>query len=164
MFSIQLTHADSQRIGIDVHFSFQGQQRGKVFYMKSKRKRGKYQKERKYLTWQRKWDLIKGKPKKYLPEGKKHSDMEISNRFDTPIFAMRKWLLFLKVLPRSSWSCLAPLLFLEVRLVVCLRRARSLWGGRGLSYKLWSGRHSGSRWEADKERTTDQHLKPYWEI
>ena len=43
-------------------------------------------------------------------------------------------------------------------------RALSLWGGCGLSYKLWSGRHSGSRWEADKERTTDQHLKPYWEI
>ena len=162
MFSIQLTHADSQRIGIDVHFSFQGQQRGKVFYMKSKRKRGKYQKERKYLKWQRKWDLIKGKPKKYLPEGKKHSDMEISNRFDTPIFAMRKWLLFLKVLPRSSWSWLP---------CSSSRWGWSFaWGGRGLfeelcglSYKLWSGRHTGSRWEADWERT-DQHLKPYWEI
>ena len=89
-------------------------------------------KERKHLTWHRKWDW-KGKQGKYLSEGKKHSDMKISNRFDNRIFAIRKWLPFLRFYqgPPGRGSLALPRG--EVR-------ARSL---------FQTMKRSASRWEAD---------------
>ena len=39
---------------------------------------------------------LKRKTRKISSRRKKHSDMIISNRFENPIFAIRKWLLFLR--------------------------------------------------------------------
>ena len=39
---------------------------------------------------------LKRKTRKISVRRKKHSDMIISNRFENPIFAIRKWLLFLR--------------------------------------------------------------------
>ena len=60
--------------------------------MKSKRKRGGNIKREKILDMAQKMRL-KRKTRKISVRRKKHSDMIISNRFENPIFAIRKWLL-----------------------------------------------------------------------
>ena len=84
--------------------------------MKSKRKRGGNIKREKILDIAQKMRL-KRKTRKISARRKKHSDMIISNRFENPIFAIRKWLL-----PRGSTNVLAPLLFLGVRLAAGLHK------------------------------------------
>ena len=60
--------------------------------MKSKRKRGGNIKREKILDIAQKMRL-KRKTRKISARRKKHSDIIISNRFENPIFAIRKWLL-----------------------------------------------------------------------
>ena len=90
--------------------------------MKSKRKRGGNIKREKILDIAQKMRL-KRKTRKISARRKKHSDIIISNRFENPIFAIRKWLLFLRfyqgpgslALPRGEVG------YLQLR-----QRARSL--------------------------------------
>ena len=63
--------------------------------MKSKKKRGGNIKREKILDIAQKMRL-KRKTRKISARRKKHSDIIISNRFENPIFAIRKWLLFLR--------------------------------------------------------------------